>query len=288
MPIDNDEKFFAIVLLLKAPRVVTRDDFERACARAFGARPKADEVIVLPPDIGKFVLRQDSYALALIGRDAAYIEDQAGAAEQLRLFQLKQIILQHRAWLSVDLLGAAGRGSDHEQVRAAAKLAAAFLDSDCLGIYCVSTREFNVISEETAAILRGPRPLDAFKYKNPDTIITVDNGDAELEQATAEARRRWPEFTQAFRNKRPMQGFAVKAPLAASRGGQEHTWIEVERFDDQRIWGILANEPRDLPGLKIGDPVSVRLSDMEDWIYQNGNVMAGGFSIAILEKRRQP
>ncbi len=182
-------RFISIVLLLSKPRVVTRAEFDSACERGLGLA-LGTTVVYLPPPPGRFVLRRGETGLALITVDKPYVENQGSAAEQTRLFELKQLLLQHRAWLSIDLLGKLPSGGHEEAYRWVGKLVAEFLDEDCIGVFCVETQLMNVVRSDTFALLRGPEPMKAFEYQNPNTTIGVPVGDAELAAAEEEARRR--------------------------------------------------------------------------------------------------
>jgi uncharacterized protein YegJ (DUF2314 family) len=193
----RDERFISIVLVLKQPRTVTRNEFEAACERAFGNRPQEHEVVVPPPpkeSVQGFILLRRKTGLALLSSAKPYVAD---------------------------------------------------------------------------------------------TTVAVPGDDAEMAAAEAEAKRRWPEFVTAFGRKHPLQGFAVKIPLATAHQSWEHTWVEVLSLDGQTISGKLANEPHDLPGKNFGDPVTVDVGSVEDWIYQDGREMVGGFTSKVLQARQR-
>ena len=41
-------------------------------------------------------------------------------------------------------------------------------------------------------------------------------------------------------------------------------------------------------GLKDGDPVEVRLADLNDWMYIRGEEMVGGFTVKVLDRKQRP
>jgi uncharacterized protein YegJ (DUF2314 family) len=109
-----------------------------------------------------------------------------------------------------------------------------------------------------------------------------------MEVAVAEARRRWPEFVEAFTRPRPGQkSFAVKAPV---RDGDEleFAWIQVSRLDGDVIEGILDNEPVRLRNVKIGDTLRVTVGDLNDWIFVDGESLIGGFTLRIVRNPQPP
>lgn len=115
-------------------------------------------------------------------------------------------------------------------------------------------------------------------------VCDVAENDEEMERAMEEARRRFPEFVQAFLGRRG-ESHHVKAPLE-HHGRVEHIWIEVDAIEGNRIVGRLANDPIDLGPLRVGDGIVVDSDTISDWLYidENGQ-MVGGFTIAVLNKR---
>jgi uncharacterized protein YegJ (DUF2314 family) len=54
------------------------------------------------------------------------------------------------------------------------------------------------------------------------------------------------------------------------------------------VRGRLTNEPRGVPKLKIGDPVTVSIDQLNDWLYIDGRNRFGGFTSAVLSGRGKP
>jgi uncharacterized protein YegJ (DUF2314 family) len=278
------EKFISVVLLLKRPVDVSREQFLTACERAFGQRPGAEDMIKTPSP-AKYAVRRGGSAVALLIVNVPYVKDRGAVAECLRTFELKEVMQEHTAWLAVDFVRNLPAGGKAQAYRWVATIAANLMGPECIGIYNVETQELNVVRPDTAELLCSSTPLKAFAYQAKDEIIDVKSDDAEMLAAMNEAKRRWPEFVAAFRKKRPMQGFAVKAPFATPRGGWEHMWVEVDRIDGETIAGRVSNDPGDVPNVKCGDSVTVKIADVEDWIYQDGTRMAGGFTAEVLKRR---
>ena len=109
--------------------------------------------------------------------------------------------------------------------------------------------------------------------------------------AAEEAKRRWPEFVAAFNERRPGRTCAVKYAAPIKGGGHEQIWIMVTALDGDTISGTLANRPVEDIGLKIGDAVKIQAADVKDWLFNDGGVMTGGFSVATLRNaagKREP
>jgi len=97
----------------------------------------------------------------------------------------------------------------------------------------------------------------------------------------AEARRRWPEFVEAFRAKAG-ENFGVKAPLTVD-DDREFIWIEVVGLEPDYVHGTLGNEPVALGWLKMGDRVEVPVKDVTDWAYLRDGQPVGMFSVKVLD-----
>jgi uncharacterized protein YegJ (DUF2314 family) len=123
--------------------------------------------------------------------------------------------------------------------------------------------------------------------------IPVEGDDEEMIAAIGEARRRLPEFRGTleddWRRKIPIiDRPLVKAQFRSSLAGKiEHMWVEVTNFEDGVIVGELANEPNEIPELSQGQEVHVSTDDISDWVYWQGDLTIGGFTLAVLERREQ-
>jgi uncharacterized protein YegJ (DUF2314 family) len=99
--------------------------------------------------------------------------------------------------------------------------------------------------------------------------------------AVEEARRRWPEFLEAY-GAQDGENFAIKAPVSDGRT-TEFIWIEVVEIDGENIAGDLANDPVDLQFVKLGYRVRTTLSELNDWAYLKNGELIGGFTVQVLQ-----
>jgi uncharacterized protein YegJ (DUF2314 family) len=122
-------------------------------------------------------------------------------------------------------------------------------------------------------------------------VVQLGGDDPGLVAATAEAKRRWPEFVAAFNELRPGRKCAVKNAAPIKGGGDEQIWIMVTALGSGTISGTLGNKPVEDIGLKLGDAVTIQTDDVKDWLFTDGRSMTGGLSIKTLQnaagKRRQ-
>ncbi len=135
-----------------------------------------------------------------------------------------------------------------------------------------------------------PAAIPACKDKPPggEWVVQVEKDDVRIAKAKDEAKRRWPEFVAAFQAREPNTAYAVKAPLTSPSGKVEHMWLQVTELSETTVSGILDNVPQgDFP-MKHGDPVTVPLADVEDWIIGKGaGNIVGAFSIPALREAEQ-
>ncbi|MBU9358797.1 DUF2314 domain-containing protein [Burkholderia multivorans] len=100
----------------------------------------------------------------------------------------------------------------------------------------------------------------------PDEVAYV-RGGAALRAASERARAQLPALQQAFqRGLAPGEQLQVKAPFTTRDGSREWMWIEVTEWKGDRIKGMLRNEPRNVPGMKAGQMVEARQSELFDYL----------------------
>jgi uncharacterized protein YegJ (DUF2314 family) len=198
-------------------------------------------------------------------------------AHSLEDLRVRKAVEDHRAWLAVDLMHPFDPGRPRESFYPSiARLIAELAGDDCLAVFHPESERINAWDDTLKAALRGPNPLEKFALPVNPPVLRLDDQDPKLLAAKEEARRRFPEFLDAFKRK-DGEMFSVKAPVTAG-GRTEHIWIDVDHVDDDRIGGKLGNEPVDLGPMKIGDRVDVAISEIEDWVVIRGGAPTGLFT----------
>lgn len=203
------------------------------------------------------------------------------AAVRLNDVRAQRAMREHLGWISVGLVGVPKTDERAQAYTKIARLLAELADANTLAILKPDTGSFRVWDNSVSEILRSDTPLDCFSISNSAPVVQVCSDDPLLVTAVQEARRRWPEFTRVFSTRHPEQHFSVKAPI--TRGSQtEHIWVDVTAITTDYVRGKLGNAPIDLPGLELGDPVSVPISTIEDWLYVLTDEPIGGFTIPVV------
>lgn len=232
-----------------------------------------------------------------------YIADPQAAAGHLREKRTAHAVRQHRACLSVSIAMPCPLADAAAGYRLIGKLAAALAGplempaadrrgrpatlpaalAVCWPDPTTGDGHIRVYDSELHDRLSSDDPLSAFRevHTTNPPIIEAKDDDPRLVAATAEARRRWPEFLAAFARRQPDQTFAIKT--AVKEGALlEYMWLTVDRIEAGALHSTLANEPNRLTRIQLGDRLKVRAADIVDWAFGNDGGMEGAFSVQAL------
>jgi len=148
--------------------------------------------------------------------------------------------------------------------------------------------------------LLGVMPPDAFKdrpeewmYRMLDDLMGREDKvghvakDSEMmESAHLRSIAELPEVKRRFLAKLPVgSSLFIKHGFKTSKGDNEYMWIAVQTWTGDKISGILANDPIDVPGLRAGSPVQMSQSDAFDWmIAHHDGRMEGGYTTKAMEE----
>jgi len=296
------EKLVSLVYFLSEPREADEATIRECLTNGLGIEfdPRDDEaenfvMAFTPPEaardgrgneIDHYMLRIPQGLFAILLAEAPYIAEPARFARQsIRDKRLRNAIEAHRAWLSVDLMDTP---EDPERIaeayRAIGKILASFAGPDCLAVYCPELQRCNEFDLSLIETLSGPEPLSLFDEPTFEPIIEISDNDPRMAAAVAEAVRRWPEFVDAFRGRDGDQSdrYIVKAEFREGKK-TEYMWVSVSEIDDDRIDGVLMNDPHELMDVHRGASVSFPIDRLNDWIYPDGDGShVGGFTLDVL------
>lgn len=122
-----------------------------------------------------------------------------------------------------------------------------------------------------------------------ETFKHVQAEDQAMSAAIAKAKESSSDFLRAFHAQEPgMEGFYVKKPYATPSQNQEHIWIEVASENNGVISGVIANVAEETREVKLGDVVTLKVSDLSDWRYLKGNKLVGGYTIRYFVDKMSP
>jgi len=272
----------SLMILQRSPRFLDDRLLTAVASSAWEmdlSRPSHREEPSVTSEGRSLLLRSADHAFLVQSVDYPYWKQPDEIAVHLADVRAQRAMREHRGWISVDLVGpAAGDEARAQAYSQIARLLAELSDADTLAILQPETGSFRVWDSSVVETLRSDSPLDCFAISNVAPVVQVSSDDPLMVRAIAEARERWPEFTQVFSTRHPEQHFSVKAPITRD-GHTEHIWVDVTAITSQYVRGKLGNAPIDLQGLELGDPVSIPISTIEDWIYVLTDQPIGGFTI---------
>jgi uncharacterized protein YegJ (DUF2314 family) len=121
----------------------------------------------------------------------------------------------------------------------------------------------------------------------PAEASTVQLGyiDRELARIAEDAQDTLPGFFKALARGAGAAHFCVKYPLPADEGSgidREQVWLTGIHFKNGMHYGIIANAPRHLSGVKKGDKIIFDMDAVTDWMYIRDGKIIGGDSIKYL------
>ena len=128
----------------------------------------------------------------------------------------------------------------------------------------------------------------AIRTKGEPDVFQVKDDDAQMDQATRQARKTVGKFIAALSSPTPSQhGFAVKK-LFVKDGEGEHIWLTDIHYSHGRFHGIVDNKPTVIKGLKVGDRHSVNPDEVSDWLYVENGHLVGGYTLRVLASELSP
>jgi uncharacterized protein YegJ (DUF2314 family) len=106
--------------------------------------------------------------------------------------------------------------------------------------------------------------------------------------ASARARKKVLSISKRYAKEPPFgEQLLVKVPFETSEGGSEWMWVEVVRWNGDKIDGILQNDPFDVPALKAGSRVQAKASDVFDYILSKADGSREGNETGELLEARE-
>lgn len=297
-------RFVSLVFLLRNPRPLSENTLRNTLSEALNISfplhdDEAENFLIevpAPPVNGVptgrvkcFMLRIRERMFTINNFAVPYMPDREAAIAGTVDGRLQRAILTHNAWLSMDLMGEEAYENEGEEVRARdaayatiGKAMAALAGPDCLAVYCP---ELDRCNEYDASLLDGLRsgdPLTIFDDTTFAPVLHMPGDDPRMLAAIEEARRRWPEFVEAFgAGPEGEAPFLVKAKFEEG-DTVEHMWVSVHAIEGDMVRGILENTPNALKGVHAGEVVDLEAGEISDWIYPRGDESVGGFTQDVI------
>ena len=133
------------------------------------------------------------------------------------------------------------------------------------------------------------RHAETDKEKDRDEVVYVKSEDPGMTAAIAKAQSTLGTFKAALAAPAPgSERYAVKVGFPYGKGDREHIWVAEPKFNEASVTGRIMNEPVDVPDLKFGQVVTAPVKDVSDWMYVEGGVMRGGYTMRVLLDKMSP
>ncbi len=126
-------------------------------------------------------------------------------------------------------------------------------------------------------------------------IYSVDGEDDAMKIASENARKSfgffWRELSWEYRRIVPGLDLSIVKVAFRTNDGKsdsppfEHMWVSDIEFDGETINGVLINEPQWVTSIKTGDPVSVLLSEIGDWMYSISGKVYGAYTVNAMRAK---
>ncbi len=258
----------SLVLLLTKPRSMSAAELQQLAGDAWGGNYN-DPVESL--NASSFRIRSIHGVFHVHSLSSPYWPDATAIASLVIDPARRRAILSHEAWIGVDLVESpAAPGNLHDLYAPVIRLLVELADpEDTLAVFRPETGQINVWNDEVFGLLVGPNGLENFSRQLAPGAYRVAEEDARVLEASRHAQLRFPEFRAAFDHRRAGDLFSVKV-LVIEGSKSECIWIHVEALHHETIEGRLANHPIELPSLRYGSLVAVRIADLHDWAYRLG------------------
>ncbi len=275
----------SIVMLSETPREISESMVRGAARRALGGDV---EVVSLPtPEelgiVGLVVNSIEHGMYYVISSTRPYVEDPEADSAMYENEHAREAFAKHKAWISVDATGGLPKKDQIDSVmKCVARLAAELLDDSCSMLYATATERVALNGPGIEAKLRGDDPLSIFGDDEVNTpIIHVDKSLAAVNKAMETARKRWPEFVEAFARIGPDGNALVKGKFCEGEES-EYMWVKAESANAQNATGVLLNSPAHVKSIKKGHRVTIQFEDIADWAFMEKGEQKGMFVERIL------
>lgn len=284
----KQDRLVSLVLLLREPRQLDEHTLANTVSEAVGIAHSHDKnslnFVVAKPPYYQVKLKSNRFIVNNI--DKPYFEEGDKLAEEIKDLKLRKAVTEHRAWLSIDWAEKEAPADLKTVYQEIGKMAVALAGPDTLAVYSPDTDRLSLYNKSVAKQLKGEDPLQAFAGAAASNVISISSDDPKLKAAEAEAKKRWPEFVNAFKEK-DGDKFAVKGRIVEGDNA-EYMWLSVTAIGGEEIHGKLDNEPAGLTKLKLGQDLHIKIDEVDDWLYVGSDKQPrGGFTMEALKEARK-
>ncbi len=280
------DESLSIAIIEKGAQRLTQATIAQLLSQEFGIAINND------PSAKDFVSGGDgTYVGQIDGRTYSIIRTQGRILPTLTEsvpaddIRMRRIVEEHDACTAITQQCGKEDEPLEDRMKAISRFTAALLDEHSMGLTWNTHRELRPVSPEIVELLRtdAVRLFRANAGTEPVSLLPTAETDPRMYSAVAEARRRFPEFVEGWKNRSTGEFFSVSAPLTRA-GNTETLWIDVTVIRDTEVEGELGSAPTNLPGLRKGDRVIVPIAELCDWVWvvPGERNLRGSFGLKVL------
>ena len=233
-----------------------------------------------------FVIRNQHQMYVVNYFSHNYFENVEEVLDEVPELRLSNAIRAHQAWISIDLVSDSQGLSPEHHYSMIGRLLSKMTNQNCAALLLPDGMKLLPWDDSVDAFLASGSPIGDLCPSQP-SVIRIDNHNPHLLAAVAIAKQCFPQFVAAFENHQRDEDrdernrFAVKAPITMA-GRTESIWINTTAIENGILYGTLDNWPVELAGLGRGDRVRVAVSQINDWTYNHGDRIFGGFTTRVI------
>lgn len=198
-------------------------------------------------------------------------------AGQFANAETRKRVAAHTCFVSVEMPHVAPE-LVKEAMPVLSRVAGAFVDEGTTAIVSTFFQTAVPTTPETAGDFRSGNILGLLGHAaEADQRWNAESQQAALRGAIEEARRRVPEFLEAWATGSGHGMFMIKSAFTEN-GVTEHMWSKVVSINGDVVVGKLGNRPRHLKNIREGQQHSVSIHELSDWCYAMKGKGEGGFT----------
>jgi uncharacterized protein YegJ (DUF2314 family) len=187
--------------------------------------------------------------------------------------KMQEALEHNRAFWEICFVNPQGKPNETAK-RKAAQLAKQLVDADTLAVLSISYQVLNPMTENVQKVLAGENAQTVFDTQIYEPMVKVS--EQESRQLKEKAQKSLSNFVSAFEKRNPEDTrFSIKSRIE-DKNGPEHVWIKVDSIKSISFHGEIDNEPVIATSYHLGQELSVKQSEIEDWGYMHGKTLIQG------------
>lgn len=294
----RDSAPISIVMLRNSPRNFSEADIRATFQRVNNRELQIQKISPHPSTDAYLVMAEGLPPLAVLDSRRQYAppEDLALTSLHSEHPVLRDALLNHTAWVSIDVMGV-NSASVSRQDRAViygvlGRIAAELVDDRCMLLYLPAEERVAEPGPEAERRLREGKIAELFgDHELHAQMFLTTKEDEAINAAIKEAQTRLPEFCAAFERLGAACEGLFKARFrigGEDSGSNEYIWCKAESLAAAGFTGVVLNHAVD-PNVPGKDTiVTVKLDDIVDWMYIDESKKAHGMFVErVLMSRKR-